>query len=281
MYYNLPKTNNFFLNHKNQKIHYREWLTNSSNFIFYIHGYNCNINRNITQEFTKLIPKINFCSYDIAGHGFSEGETALVTSQNDLIQEALQFIQLMLKKHNVQKYIIMGSSMGGSITIETLKNINDNKCIGAILLAPAISLCNNNNQLLEYFLKNYLSHYLPNQKFPEFLNYRVNTNISINCKKLCHWTQNEDELTYKNNIKFQTANTIISLGYSNLQNLHKIKHKITILHDINDPITSFQSSAKFSSLTKSKLIPLNNLKHDLLANCPNLISQICIKIFNL
>ena len=280
MYYNLPPTKNFFTNHKGLKIHYREWLTNSSNFIFYIHGYNCNINRNITDEFSKLIPHINICTYDIQGHGFSQGETALVESKNDLIKDGLQFINLMLKKHKINKYIIMGSSMGGSLAIELTKEINDKKLIGTILLAPAISLCGNNNQLLEHLLQNYISYYLPKQKFPNFLNYRVDTSKSINCPKLIHFTNN-DELTYKENIKFQTANTIISLGYSNLQNLHKIKPKITILHDINDQVTSFNASAKFCSLTKSKLIPLINQKHDLLANCPNIIKKIILKYFKL
>jgi len=280
MYYNLPPTNNFFTNHKGYKIHYREWLTNSNNFIFYFHGYNCNINRNIQDNFFKLIPQINMCAYDIQGHGFSEGETALVESTNDLIKDGLQFIQLMLKKHKINKYIIMGSSMGGSLAIELSKEINDNKLIGTILLAPAISLCGNNNQLLEHLLQNYISYYLPKQKFPNFLNYRVDPSKSINCHKLIQFTNN-DKLTYKENIKFQTANTIISLGHSNLQNLHKIKPKITILHDINDQITSFKSSAQFCALTKSKLIPLHNQKHDLLANCPNIIKKITLKYFKL
>ena len=174
----------------------------------------------------------------------------------------------------------MGSSMGASLAIEVTKEINDNKLIGTILLAPAISLCGNNNQPLEYLLQNYISYYLPKQKFPHFLNYRINPSKSINCPKLIEFTNN-DELTYKENVKFQTANTIISLGYSNLQNTHKIKSKITILHDINDQITSFNSSAKFCALTKSKLIPLHNQKHDLLANCPNIIKKITLKYFKL
>lgn len=276
-YYNLSKTSNFFINQNNLKIHYREWLTKSSNFIFYIHGYNCNCNRNIMENL--LQTNNNICSYDIQGHGYSEGEFALIESPESLINDATQFINLMLKKHNVQKYIIIGSSMGGSITIEILKNIIDNKCLGAILLAPSIGLTTKINKLLEHILSNYLSYYIPNKKFPNFLNYRVNSQQSINCPQLITWTQN-DELTYKENIKFQTANTIISLGNINLKNTHKIKNKIIILHDINDQITSFHSSAKFTSLTNSKLIPLNNSKHDLLANCPNLIIKYIQKFFN-
>lgn len=276
-YYNLPKTSNFFINQNNLKIHYREWLTNSKNFIFYIHGYNCNSNRNIME--CLLQSNTNICSYDIQGHGYSEGESALVDSPQSLINDGLQFINLMLKKHKVQKYIIIGSSMGGALSIELLKNITDNKCLGAILLAPAISLSSNTNKLLEYILSNYLSYYLPNQNFPSFLNYRVNCNQSINCPQLIEWTEN-DELTYKNNIKFQTANSIIKLGNLNMENLHKIKQKIIILHDVNDQITSFQASAKFTSLTNSTIIPLHNLKHDLLANCPQIIIQQIKKFFH-
>lgn len=276
-YFNLPKTKNFFINKNNLKIHYRENLNqNSKKFIFYIHGYNSNCNRNITN----ICPDMNFCSYDIQGHGYSEGEFALIENVKSLIDDANQFIQLMLKKHNVEKYIVIGSSMGGAIAIEIMKNINDAKCSGAILLAPAISLSQNTNHLLEYILNNYLSYYTPKSKFPSFLNYRVNPQNSINCKELIKWTET-DEQSYKDNIKFQTANTIISLGKMNMTNTHKIKNKIIILHDTKDTVTSFTASADFASITKSKLIPLYNLKHDLIANCPNIILQQIKKIFKL
>lgn len=277
----LKQTENYFMNSNNFKIHYRHWPNKSNDFIILIPGYNSHFNISHINEIAELMPNINILTFDHQGQGYSYGEKVLIKNYNHLVDDTLQFITLILKEFTVNKYALCGSSMGGSITIEAIKRMGPKqkeKYCGCVLLAPAIGI-NQNIPIAEYLLHNYLSYYFPNYKFPSILNLKVNTYDSIKDEKNIELSLS-DPLTHKENIKIATASNIVLLAKQNTLNTHRLHKKIIILHDVNDKVTSFQKSHDFSNQVNAVLIPLFNMKHDVLLNCPYLVCSYIQQLFS-
>jgi len=98
---NLPKTTNSFRTSRGVTLHFRYYLPTGSkkleSVVFLIHGYGGHSNN-------PRVPKIaeNFSSYgravfllDLVGHGFSDGERALFTRHQDLVDDVYQFISVV------------------------------------------------------------------------------------------------------------------------------------------------------------------------------------------
>lgn len=266
-FYNCPKTNNHFLNTHGNKIHFKKWECEGDICIFYFHGYNCNINKNIINDFAKELNniKISMYSIDFQGHGYSEGEKGLILNTNHLVKDYIKFIKLINTK---KKIILLGSSMGGAIALETAKYIKN--ILGCVLLAPAFELTSNKYKFLEKVL-DFVSYIFPMSAFPNFLKLKINPENSVICKDFCNWCL-EDDMSYKENIKFSTLNAIIKMGRKCRKKFPNCK--TIILHDIDDKITDFNASFEFScSNPKIFLIELKNMKHYLIHNCPNKIIE--------
>ena len=151
MYSNLPKTENTLLNKYDQKLHYRYFLSdnhtiNSNIFIF--HGYGSNINRPNVQKCADWFTDKGYNAFalDFSGHGYSEGETALIKCADDLIDEAYHFVNYILENYKVGKFFyLFGSSMGGTICVELAKKMVLEKRFndvlrGCVILSPLIDL---------------------------------------------------------------------------------------------------------------------------------------------
>jgi alpha-beta hydrolase superfamily lysophospholipase len=98
---NLPKTTNVFRTSRGVNLHFRYHLPVSSkkieSIVFLIHGYGGHSNSQRTLKIAE-----NFSSFgralfllDLVGHGYSEGERALFTRHQDLVEDIYEFISVV------------------------------------------------------------------------------------------------------------------------------------------------------------------------------------------
>ncbi|GAX10868.1 acylglycerol lipase [Fistulifera solaris] len=77
-------------------------------------------------------------SYDMQGHGRSEGLSGYLPSAEAVVQEAVAVTQYVQNKYLPKKFFLVGSSMGGAIALGVSQQISVTG--GVILLAPMLQL---------------------------------------------------------------------------------------------------------------------------------------------
>lgn len=128
---NLPKSEEYVVNNRNQRLHVRSFLPDSKNpkaVIIYIHGIGAHINRPtfpfIAKSFTDN--DLAFITMDIHGHGYSEGTRVLINSHEHWIEDAMCVLSSLFSTSNATKrehslkqdnfqcpYFVTGQSLGG------------------------------------------------------------------------------------------------------------------------------------------------------------------------
>ena len=113
---NLPKSNNYFVNSRGSKLHFRYFLPVGTNkiesTIFMIHGYGGHINH---PRIIKIADNFNalgkaFFALDLEGHGYSEGERALFHRHTEIVEDVCGFISSITGN----KSISSGSQASGA-----------------------------------------------------------------------------------------------------------------------------------------------------------------------
>ena len=97
-HYNLPKTGNVFVNSQNYALHWRYVFPSEdvkpSLLLFWIHGYTGHVNGPVVKDFTERLSKRGcvVVLIDLQGHGYSEGERALMYSHTHMVSDTEDFI---------------------------------------------------------------------------------------------------------------------------------------------------------------------------------------------
>jgi len=76
---------------------------------------------------------------DMRGHGQSPGVNGLIPSTNVLLDDALRVLDYAMEEFQPKKSFVMGSSMGGTISLLVAQERPD-KVAGVVLLAPMLKL---------------------------------------------------------------------------------------------------------------------------------------------
>lgn len=135
--YNLPRTDEFVMNTRQQKLHVRSvWPSESTSckgVVLFLHGYAAHSNRPTLHYLSNCFSSNDFAliSMDFHGHGYSEGERGLVSDPCHLIDDTLCVLLALYglndndceSTSNIKQPInglplfIMGHSMGGGTAI--------------------------------------------------------------------------------------------------------------------------------------------------------------------
>lgn len=128
-------------------------------------------------------------SVDFQGHGYSEGERALILSHDDLVEDLISFINNFRNSedysHNFIScnlddstkqllrqlpFFIMGQSMGGGVvSLASIKLSSYLNYIGSVLLAPFLGDANVPHWIVLAILKQTVIPCFPNYQMPEWL----------------------------------------------------------------------------------------------------------------
>jgi alpha-beta hydrolase superfamily lysophospholipase len=89
--------------------------------------------------------RISVHSFDLRGHGKSEGERAFVNSFDQYLEDLHSFIEIIGAE---KKVFLFGHSMGGLIVVNYLLKYPDTACKGALLSAAALKIGDDIPQIL-------------------------------------------------------------------------------------------------------------------------------------
>jgi len=125
----------------------KSWLIDESIAdLILVHGYSEHSGR--YQWVTKILNenKINVHSFDLRGHGQSEGERAYVSSFGQFLDDLHTFIEYLDLKDG--RIFLFGHSLGGLIVTRYLIKHPDTKCNGVVLSSPALKVGDNISPIL-------------------------------------------------------------------------------------------------------------------------------------
>jgi alpha-beta hydrolase superfamily lysophospholipase len=245
---------------------------------------------------------IGYVCLDFHGHGYSQGERALVTSVDDLIDDVLSLLKVLYCEDDDQRgggdvgdsfyadntpFYFMGQSMGATVAMmvghmirnqpDLLKGAVSRLFRGCILMSPAITL-DGPNPLVRTILENFLVPCFPSSPVPHFLTPGGSTerlvwkNESfIEYIRMDDATRNKHGLSYYGQIKFQTGSTLLKLGMHMEALIPHINFPFLILHDPRDHISNIVGSRNLMEYSKTPndrkcCVDIDGGLHDLLSN---------------
>jgi pimeloyl-ACP methyl ester carboxylesterase len=178
---NIPKTDEFVINNRGQRLHVRTSFPNQEIelkcIIFALHGFSVHINHPVHRIFAREFNNrgIGYITLDFYGHGFSAGSVHgyrfMVESYEDLVDDCLSVISaayapaeepknghsssktksqfLLHNRSDSVPYFIMGQSMGGATALTTALELNFAKIFYASSGNQA-EFVNSRNKLVPY-----------------------------------------------------------------------------------------------------------------------------------
>lgn len=294
---NLPISSEYF-NYENNRIHMRSFwpVKNLKSIVFFIHGYASNINRPIHRYISEEMIKndIAYIGVDLPGHGYSNGERALIISHFELLKIILKVIDITFSDiistdtYNINRpfnkinkdipIFLFGHSMGGSLAILSSLEIKKSYNLkGLILACPAIKV-NTPPQLLRYIMTDIITPLFPYNQIPDWLvnnpgkysTWKSDDYIKyINNDK---YPQNPNGLSWGGTMKFQSGTNLLTLIESTFQLCQYVSSPFILFHDPEDKTSLFEGTEFFMEKSKElldeqkELVILKYSSHDLLTN---------------
>lgn len=81
-----------------------------------------------------------FCAWDLRGHGKSEGKRGAVKKFDDYSQDLKLLVELLMKSNLPKPFFLLGHSMGGLVTINTILKFGDLGCAAVTLSSPLLGI---------------------------------------------------------------------------------------------------------------------------------------------
>ena len=262
---NYTKNSGYFSNPKGQKFFYRKNLIERKtlNPVIFVHGALEHSGRyeNLTSELQKKRhPSFGF---DLRGHGKSHGKKGDAKSVDQMTQDLENFITYLKDKYEIQRFILIGHSLGGLICLNyAIKKKNQKKLLGLYVSAPALSVrMTASMRVKRFFGEKLIIKIAPKLRLP----------IGLGLDTLTH-DKNELEKYKKDPLVFdlmsiRLAMDILNKGDEVIEKSKKIKDiPVFITHGDGDKISYDQGSKKaFENLstTKKKLKIYPGYHHEL------------------
>jgi alpha-beta hydrolase superfamily lysophospholipase len=275
-YINLPNSEKYITNSRNEKLHTRHVFTDKrppKAIIICLHGYGSHINRFVYRKLYENLTQHDyaFIGLDFHGHGYSDGERALVKNYIHLIEDVLCLLIDIFRNGSLTgvglrkiPFYIMGHSMGGSTAILTsllltksnkFKNecsssefYNENKDFiqknisphfkGCILISPAVDINISNIPFLKRCISSLPLNVVSNYSIPKFiLDENRYNHLSWSCPRYLKYIEddgypnNPNGIGYGGNIKLGTLQSIIVLSDTVKNKIKHIEFPFIVMHD--------------------------------------------------
>jgi len=186
-------------------------------------------------------------AHDHVGHGRSEGETVQASSMDEYVDPVIAHCKEMVAKHPSLPLYILGHSMGGLITLLTvLREQDDVKFAGMVLMGPLIELDPNMAGCFMKFLASVMSKVAPG-----FSLKGVDTKL-VTSDKEWQSTIDSDALHYHGGAKALQGHVIIQCLDSLPKQFSKVTLPYLILHGGEDKICTPSGSEALHAAASSQ-----------------------------
>ena len=277
-----------FVNGNGLTLAARLWETTSKGseqmrpFVIFLHGIGAHVNRVPRNESGNVLGDeyvanyflrrgFNFYSFDMEGHGFSQGERIFIRDWKSYMADAEQFLDLVKRRSpKGTPYFLMGESFGGALSVAlgaklwgiNDKNINVFKDFkGVLLIAPAISV-DMPSPVIVFILRYLLAPLMP-KSTPFFMPQPLSASKIWEDKSIADWCLEEDTLgNGREKLKLGTAFQVVLLMeyVQNLIKAGKVSFPWAVVQADNDLITPIEGanlllnfSIPYIEVTKNKL----------------------------
>ena len=225
-----------FTGHRNLELFYQYWLPTKAPkaIVILVHG---------LRAHSGCYPKLNsyllsqgyaIYSFDLRGHGKSEGVKGHVDNFSDYVYDLQAFINRVRSEREGYDIFIIGISMGGTITLDYALE-NQNQLVGLIVAGAFLKPDTNVSPLLIRTCK-FLSLTLPKMRIGNF-------NMSVMSRdKLVVDRYTNDPLYYKGKITTRLGAELLKALKKLQPQTSSIKLPVLIMHGTVDRLANLEGS---------------------------------------
>lgn len=225
----------------NLHFHFREWLPadKPKALVFLIHGLSDHGGRFSGVAETLTRNGFVFIAPDLRGNGRSSGKKGHFDSYDQVMDDLDLLIEIARQKHRDIPLFIYGQSMGGNLALNYGLRRGQNLS-GIIASSPWLRLTRPPNPLVQgigsAIGKIFPGLVIPNGLVAEDLTHTKSISDAYRNDPLVH-----------GKISLNTFRIITESGEWAIQNAHRLKFPLLLLHGTSDNITSMEASREFSN----------------------------------
>eukprot|EP00602_Paraphysomonas_sp_CaronLab_P003429 CAMPEP_0185024816 /NCGR_PEP_ID=MMETSP1103-20130426/8017_1 /TAXON_ID=36769 /ORGANISM="Paraphysomonas bandaiensis, Strain Caron Lab Isolate" /LENGTH=263 /DNA_ID=CAMNT_0027557881 /DNA_START=241 /DNA_END=1029 /DNA_ORIENTATION=- len=241
-------------------------------------------------------------SLDMEGHGYSDGERALILNYMDLVNDMLLFIRIILTAnlnnpgHNFTldnslsvrqiesfrslPFFIMGQSLGGGVTAFLSTYITDiPSYMGSVLLAPYLGGTDLPHWMVVAVLRYTMVSCAPGAMMPDWMHKLNDNGLTWKDEEVLKFAELDTwgkpgAVGYGLGMKWGTAAMFIDMGHALEEMFPQVSYPFLIVHDPDDAICSIHGSRTMIERsvtpdTHKSLIETPGYLHGLLCNHNN------------
>lgn len=267
--------------------------------MFFLHGFGGHINGPTLFSMSAAMQTegVAVLSLDMPGHGYSDGERALIISHTRLVEDFERFVDIILNEdgrnsehivtinervksdlHFLRKlpFFVMGQSMGGAVTALSSNGLMKyENYLGSVLLAPALEIGSPGRAVVE-LLRHTVGTFAPLALMPSWMSKTTDNRASFKDESTLMRAEMDTwgrpgALGWNQGMRWGTALMFLDMADAIAAMLPGLKFPFLIIHDPEDQVCSVEGSRRMLSLseTPSKLkgmIEVRGYLHALLAN---------------
>lgn len=225
-----------FTGYRNLELFYQHWLPTKEPkaIIILVHGLRAHSGCYLKLNNYLLSKGYAIYSFDLRGHGKSEGIKGHVDNFSDYVYDLQVFINRVRSERGGYDIFVIGISMGGTITLDYALE-NQNQLVGLIaagaFLRPDVSV-----SPLLIQICTFLSLTLPKMRIGSF-------DISVMSKdKLVVHRYTKDPLYYKGKITARLGSELLEASKKLQPQISSIKLPILIMHGTADRLANLEGS---------------------------------------
>ncbi|RHX93246.1 alpha/beta hydrolase [Leptospira stimsonii] len=249
------------------KLYCQSWTKpNANRLLIFHHGFGEHSSRytNLLRFFAKS--DINFYSFDMRGHGRSEGRRGHADSFDQYVRDLSHFTSEVLKREQKDRFFLLGHSLGGAVALRySQEGINQDNILGLILSSPALLVRMDFKKQLKKIAAGFLSKISP----------ATTVDAELDLQFLSHdpdviEAYRQDPLVH-GKVSFRMGSELLEIGPKLIKKAGILRCPVLILHGQEDGIVDVNGSTELykNLIYRNKRIKIYpGLYHELMNEFP-------------
>ncbi|WP_061223839.1 alpha/beta hydrolase [Leptospira weilii] len=249
------------------KLYCQSWTKpNSNRLVIFHHGFGEHSGRyaNLLRYFVRS--DINFYSFDMRGHGNSEGKRGHADSFDLYVRDLADFVSEVFKREEKERFFLLGHSLGGAVALRySQEGINQDNILGLILGSPALMVKVDFKKKLKKFAAGFLSKISPSLIVDAELDFQY---LSHDPDVIEAYKQ--DPLVH-GKVSLRMGSELLEIGSKLIKKANVLRCPVLILHGQEDGLVDVNGSTELykNLIYRNKRIKIYpGLYHELMNEFP-------------